>query len=118
MEQFYILITGVVTQIYTCVCMYAQSSVVSDSCNPMDCSLPGSSLHGIYQARILEWVAISSSRGSDSGIEPASAALTRGFFITEPPGKPIYTCVYTHVTTPKQGNFTVCYIGNTRLGRV
>ena len=33
-------------------------------CNPMDCSLPGSSLHGIFQARILEWVAISSSRGS------------------------------------------------------
>ena len=33
-------------------------------CDPMDCSPPGSSLHGILQARILEWVAISSSRGS------------------------------------------------------
>ena len=33
-------------------------------CNPMDCSLPGSSVHGIFQARILEWVAISSSKGS------------------------------------------------------
>ena len=33
-------------------------------CNPMGCSPPGSSLHGISQARILEWVAISSSRGS------------------------------------------------------
>ena len=32
--------------------------------DPLDCSLPGSSLHGIVQARILEWVAISSSRGS------------------------------------------------------
>ena len=31
---------------------------------PMDCSLPGSSLHGILQARVLEWVAISFSRGS------------------------------------------------------
>jgi len=30
--------------------------------NPMDCSLPGSSIHGILQARILEWVAISFSR--------------------------------------------------------
>ena len=39
-------------------------SVVSDSCDPMDCSLPGSSGHGIFQARILEWVAISFSRGS------------------------------------------------------
>ena len=33
-------------------------------CDPMDCSLPGSSVHGSLQARILEWVAISSSRGS------------------------------------------------------
>ena len=33
-------------------------------CNPMDCSLPGSSVHGIFQARILEWVAISFSRRS------------------------------------------------------
>ena len=32
--------------------------VVSDSCDPMDCSPPGSSVHGILQARILEWVAI------------------------------------------------------------
>ena len=37
---------------------------MSDSCDPMDCSLPGSSVHGILQARILEWVAISFSRGS------------------------------------------------------
>ena len=33
-------------------------------CHPTDCSLPGSSVHGILQARILEWVAISSSKGS------------------------------------------------------
>ena len=33
-------------------------------CHPMDCSLPGSSIHGIFQARILEWVAISFSRRS------------------------------------------------------
>jgi len=33
-------------------------------CNPMDCSPPGFSVHGILQARILEWVAISFSRGS------------------------------------------------------
>ena len=37
---------------------------MSNSCDPMDCSPPGSSAHGILQARILEWVAISSSRGS------------------------------------------------------
>ena len=42
--------------------------LVTQSCltlyNPVDCSLPGSSVHGIFQARILEWVAISYSRGS------------------------------------------------------
>ena len=49
------------------------------SCNPMDCSPPGSSVHGILQARILEWVAMPSSRGSSQpGIEltsPESLAL-------------------------------------------
>ena len=39
-------------------------SVVSDSLLPMDCSPPSSSVHGILQARILEWVTISFSRGS------------------------------------------------------
>ena len=39
-------------------------SVMSGLCDPMDCSLPGSSIHGIFQARILEWVAISFSRRS------------------------------------------------------
>ena len=37
--------------------------VVSDFCNSMDCSLPGSSIHGISQARILEWIAISFLQG-------------------------------------------------------
>ena len=44
-------------------------------CNPMDCSLPGSSVHGIFQARVLEWVAISSSGDlPDPGMEPRSPA--------------------------------------------
>ena len=55
-------------------------------CDPMDCSPPGSSVHGILQARILEWVAMPPSRGfPDPGIEPASLispALTGGFFTT------------------------------------
>ena len=38
----------------------------------VDCSPPGSSVHGILQARIVEWMAISSSRRSDPGIKPAS----------------------------------------------
>ena len=55
----------------------------------MDCSLPGSSVHEISQARILEWVAISFSRDLTSqGIEPLSLELAGGFFTTEPPGEP------------------------------
>ena len=44
------------------MCMCAQSC--STLCDPMDCSLPGSSVHGILQARILEWVVMHFSRGS------------------------------------------------------
>ena len=40
-------------------------------CDPMDCSLPGSSVHGISQARILEWVAMPSSRGSSRPRDPS-----------------------------------------------
>ena len=42
-----------------CVCEVAQSCTIL--CNPMDCSPPGSSIYGILQARILEWVAMPSS---------------------------------------------------------
>ena len=44
-----------------CMCAHAQSCPTL--CNPMDCSSSGSSVHGSLQARILEWVAISPSRG-------------------------------------------------------
>ena len=55
--------------------MYAMHAKSLQSCltvgDPMDCSPPGSSVHGTSQARILEWVAISSSKGSSiPGIEP------------------------------------------------
>ena len=61
-------------------------------CDPVDCSLPGSSLHGILQARILEWGAISFSRGSshprDWRIEPGSPTLQADSLTSEPSGKP------------------------------
>ena len=54
----------------------------------MDCSPPGSSVHGILQARILEWVAISFSRGSSNpGIDPRSPTLQADALPSEPPGK-------------------------------
>ena len=67
--------------------------VVAKSCptlvTPMDCNLPGSSVHGILQARILEWAAISFFRGLlNPGIEPRSPALKAGSLPTELQGKP------------------------------
>ena len=44
--------------------MHSFSVVISDSLHLMDCSLPGSSVHGVFLARILEWVVIFFSRGS------------------------------------------------------
>ena len=57
---------------------------MSVSCDTVDCSLPGSSVHGISQARILEWVAVSPGYLPSSGIEPVSSALAGGFFTAKP----------------------------------
>ena len=46
------------------VCAYSVIQSCPTLCNPMDCSPPGSSVHGILQARIVEWVSIPFSRGS------------------------------------------------------
>ena len=58
-------------------------------CNPIDCSPPGSSVHGIFQARILKCIAISSSGGCS---EPSLLQGGR-FFTAEPPGKPYVLCL-------------------------
>ena len=62
-------------------------------CDSMDCSPPGFSIHGILQARIVEWVAMRCSGDlPDPGIEPVSPmspASAGRFFSTRPPGKPI-----------------------------
>ena len=59
-----------------------KESEVAQSCptlwNPMDCSLPGSSLHGIFQARVLEGVAISFSRGSSQPRDQARVSRIAG----------------------------------------
>ena len=61
-------------------------------CDPVDCSLPESSVHGILQARILEWVAMPSSRGSSRPRDQirisCCSCLADGFFTTGPLGKP------------------------------
>ena len=58
-------------------------------CNPMDYSLPGSSVHGISQARVLEWVAIPFSRGSSQPRDRTQVSCIAGRFLpSESPGKP------------------------------
>ena len=82
------MLTNLIKEIYVCVCIYIYSALkyilyityitlfavlclVTHSCptlcNPMDYSPPGSSVHGILQARILEWVAMPSSMESSQG---------------------------------------------------
>ena len=57
-------------------------------CDPMDCSPPGSSIHGISQARTPEWFAISSAGDlPEAEIKPESPKRGGGFFTTAPPGK-------------------------------
>ena len=51
-------------------------------CDPMDCSLPGSSVHRIFQARVLDWVAIAFSRGSSPPRDRTQVSLTAGRFFT------------------------------------
>ena len=64
-------------------------------CNPMDCSLPGSSVRGILQARILEWIAMPSSRDlPDLGIQPTSlmSLALAGMFFTTAATKSLQSC--------------------------
>ena len=77
-----------------CVCMRAQSLQLCLTLgDTMDCSLPGSSVHGILQATILEWVAMPSFRGSSQPRDQTHVSwvsYTVGeFFTTETLGKPI-----------------------------
>ena len=51
-------------------------------CDPMDCSLPGSSVHGVLHARILEWVAMPSSRGSPQLGDQTWVSCNAGWLFT------------------------------------
>ena len=77
-----------------CACLVTQTCLTL--CDPMDCSLTGFSVHRISQARILEWVAISSSRESSwprdqTRISYVSFVAGRFFTNTEPWGKSFYS---------------------------
>ena len=82
---------------YMCICMHA-CSLICDSLRLMNCSWSGSSVHEILQARLLEWVAKSSSRQStwsrDWTHVSYVAILAGGSLPPSQPGKPIYVCIY------------------------
>ena len=72
--------------------------LVTQSCStlsdPIDCGPPASSVHGILQARMLEWIPFPSPGDlSDPGIKPRSPALQADSLPSEPPGKPKNTGV-------------------------
>ena len=70
-------------------------SVMSDSFNPVDSSLPGSFVHGIPQTRILNWFAIPFSTDlPDTGIEPRFPALQADSLPSEPQGS--YSILWMH----------------------
>ena len=77
-------------------------------CSPMGCSLPGSSVHEILQARILEWVAISFSGGSskprDRPPSLASPALAGGFLTAELPGEPLQCIILNERSQTQKGH--------------
>ena len=68
------------------MCVFSVTQLCPALWDPMDCSLPGSSVHGILHSRILEWLAPPEDL-PDPGIEPmspASPTLADGLFIAEP----------------------------------
>ena len=69
------------THICVCVCVLVAQLCLT-LCDPMDCSPPGFSAHGIFQARILGWVAIPFSRGFSQPRDQTQVFCTAGGFFT------------------------------------
>ena len=99
--------------VYTCSVVVVSHSVVSNSCDPMGCCLPGSSAHGIFQAGILEWVAI-----SFQGIFPAQGSnpcllhllhCRRILLLTQPPGKKAHNIFWNLANTE---SYLLCLVGS------
>ena len=93
------------------LCLVAQSCATL--CDPMDCSPPGFSVRGILQARILEWVAIPSSRGSSQTGDRMQVSHVAGGFFTiwairlakgdgqlKKPGRSLTTVSQTQIAAP------------------
>ena len=71
-----IILTLGQSYVCVCVCVYSIIQLCLTLCHPMDCSLPGSSVHGILQARTLEWVAISFSKSSHQSVQFSHSVMS------------------------------------------
>ena len=106
-----------VFSVCVCVCVCVTQSCPT-LCNPMDYSLPGSSVHGILQARILECVAMPSSRGSPQARARTWISCIAGrFFTTELPGKPQEFSASTKAILHTQKNLWRSWFCKTQKGR-
>ena len=77
-------------------------------CDPMGCSPPGSSVRGILQARILEWVAMPPPGDlPDPGIEPVPPALAAGSLPLVPSGKPVFGLKQTEKVLKNMSAFKI-----------
>ena len=95
--------------IHVCMCvLVAQSCLIL--CDPVDCSLPGSSVHGILQARILEWVAIPFSRGSSwSRDQTWVSCFASRFFTVAWATSDRHKCVYVFICIYTQRIFNCIF---------
>ena len=80
--RFFCVCVCVISTWCVCVCVLVAQSCPT-LCDPVDCNLPGSSVHEIFQARILEWVAISFSKGSSQPRDRTRVSCTAGKFFTD-----------------------------------
>ena len=110
-------------KIYLCVCVYTYACVHTKLvqlcptlCDPMDCSLPGSSVHGILQARIQEWVTPSSRRSWEGDPHNLLQGILRSpsIYLSIYLHTHTYMCIYMCVKTWRD-NITWVFIWRTRF---
>ena len=103
-----------------CMCVHAQWCPTL--CGPVDHSLLGSSVHGIFQARTLVWIAIFHSRGSSQPRDRTQVSVSwvscirSRFFTTESPGKPMNLWGWhKHVAHKRSRSKPFCWVRNLKV---
>ena len=111
-----ILSSRLVSKFTHMLCCYLVAQFFVTLCDPLDCRPPDSSLHGIFEARVLEWVANSFSRGSfwpRDRIRISYVSRIAGRFFTHWALEEVW---FSHVTLQKPGNRTAIWPSNPTSG--